>query len=55
MRFGVGFLQPLNRYVRVNLRGRKAGMAEQRLHTAQICATIEHVSGKTMAKFVRAD
>ena len=55
MRFRIGFLQPLDRYVRVNLRGRKTGVADQRLHTAQIRATIEHVSGKTVAKFVRAD
>ena len=55
MRFRVGFLQPLDRYVRVNLRCRKAGVTEQRLHAAQIRATIEHVSSKTVAKFVWAD
>ena len=55
MRVRVGFLQPLNRHVRVNLRGRKTGMAKQRLHAAQIGAAIEHVGGETMSKFVRAD
>ena len=55
MRFRVGLLQTLDRYVRVNLRCGKTGVAEQRLHAAQVRATIEQVSGKTMAKFVRTD
>ena len=55
MRFGVRFLQSFDRHVRVNLRRRKTGVAEQRLDAAQVCATIKHVSGKTVAKFVWAD
>ena len=55
MRFGVSFLQALDRYVRVNLSGRKTGVTEQRLNTAQVCTAIEQVSGKTVAEFVRTD
>jgi hypothetical protein len=55
MRFGVRFLQTLDRYVRVNLRGRETGVAQERLHAAQVRATIEHVGRKTVAKFVRTD
>ena len=55
MRFGVRFLQTLDRYVRVNLRGRETGVPEQCLHTAQVGAAIEHVSSKTVTKLVRTD
>ena len=55
MRCGVSFLEALDGDVRVNLRGRKAGVTEQRLHAAQIGAAIEHVGGKTMPQFVRTD
>ena len=55
MRIRVGLLQPLSRHMRINLRGRKTGMAKQRLHAAQIGAAIEHVGRETMSKLVRAD
>ena len=55
MRFGVGFLQPLDRHMRINLCGRKTGMSEQRLDAAKVRAAIEHVGGKTVSKFVRTD
>ena len=55
MRFGVRFLQALDRDVRINLCGRKTGVTEQRLHTAQVRAAIEHMGRKTVAKFVRTD
>src|SRR5947208_1358135 len=55
VRIRVGFLQPLSGHMRINLRGRKTGVAEQCLHAAQIGAAIEHVCRETMSKFVRAD
>lgn len=55
MGFRVRFLQTLDRHVRVNLRGRKTGMSQQRLDAAQICPAIEHMGGKTVAKLVRTD
>ena len=55
MRIRVSFFQTFDRDVRVNLRRRKAGVAEQRLHASQIGAAVEQVRGKTVAKFVRAD
>ena len=51
----VSLLQPLDSNVRVNLRGRKTRVAEQRLHAPQIGAAIEHVRCKAVPKFVRAD
>ena len=55
MRVSVSFLQALDRDMRINLRCRKAGVTEQRLHAAQIRAAIEHVSGETVPQLVRAD
>src|SRR5215471_7313492 len=55
MSFGVSFLQALYRDVRVNLRRGKASVSEERLHTAEVRATIEHVGGEAVAKFVWAD
>ena len=51
----IGLLQSLDSNVRVNLRGRKTRVAEQRLHAPQIGAPIEHVRRKAMPKLVRAD
>ena len=42
-------LQVLGRKVRVDLRGRKAGMTEHFLHTAQVCPTHEQITGKGVA------
>ena len=55
MRVSVGFLQSFHGDVRVNLRRRKTGVPEQRLHAAQIGAAIEHVGGETVPQFVRTD
>jgi hypothetical protein len=55
MRVRVGFLQPLDGDMRVNLRGGKTGVTQQCLHAAQVGAAIEQVGGKTVPKFVRAD
>ena len=42
----LNLLQVLGRKVRVDLRGRKAGMTEHFLHTAQVCPTHEQITGK---------
>ena len=55
MRFRVSALQTLDRHMSVNLGRGKAGVSEQGLHAAQVRATIEHVRGKTVPKFVRAN
>ena len=47
-------LQPVERYMRINLRGRNVGMAEDRLHRAQIGAILDHMSRTGMAQHVRA-
>jgi len=33
-------LQSLRRHMRINLRGRKAGMSEERLHAAKVCSVV---------------
>ena len=55
MRVGVGFLQALDGDVRVDLRRREAGVAEQRLHAAQVRAAIEQMRGETVPQFVRTE
>ena len=55
MSLRVSLFQPLDSNVRVNLRGRKTRVTEQRLHTPQIRAAIEHVRCKAVPKLVRAD
>src|SRR5262245_50969020 len=47
-------LQPLGRYVRVDLRGREALVAEQFLHTADVSPGVEHVSCEAVPQRVRA-
>jgi hypothetical protein len=47
--------QALFQNMRVNLRGRNIGVAEQRLHHAQIGAVVEKVAGESVAQHVRAD
>ena len=51
----VQLLQPLARDVRVDLRGRDVGMAEQQLHDAQIGAVVEEVRRERVAQHVRRD
>ena len=55
MRVRIRLFQPLDGNVRINLRGRKAGVAEQRLDAAQIGAAIEQVRRETMAQLVWTD
>ena len=39
----------------VNLRGRNVGMAEQRLHHAEVGPVLQQMTGKSMAQHMRAD
>src|SRR5450759_3805018 len=47
-------IQPVEREMRIDLRCRNVGMAEDGLHRAQIGAIFHHVSGATVAQHVRA-
>ena len=47
--------QPLLQHMGVDLRGRNIGMAEQRLHHAQIGAIVQEVAGEGMTQHMRAD
>ena len=42
-------LQVLGRKMRIDLRGRKAGMTEHFLYTAQVRSTHEQIAGKGVA------
>src|SRR5437763_10265484 len=55
MRVCVGFLQTLDRHVRINLGSGKARVTEQRLDAAQVRAAIEQVGGKTVTQFMWTD
>ena len=46
--------QALFEHMSINLRGRDVGMAEQRLHHAQVCAIVQKMAGEGMAQDVRA-
>ena len=46
--------QALLQHVSINLRGRNIGVAEQRLHHAQVGAVVEKMAGKSVAQHVRA-
>ena len=52
MRVRVGFLQPFNRYMRVDLSRRKTGVTEQRLNAAQVGAAIEQVCRETVPQLM---
>ena len=47
-------LQALLDHMGIDLRGRNIGVAEQRLHDAQIRAVVQQVAGKGVAQHVRA-
>ena len=57
LRPGVGGVvdrpQPLRRHLRVHLRGREAGVAEQLLHHPDVGAVVEHVGRTRVAQHVR--
>ena len=48
-------LQPLFQHMGIDLRGGNIGVAEQRLHHAQIGAVVQEVAGEGVAQHVRAD
>ena len=48
-------LQPLLDYMGIDLRSRDIGVAEQRLHDAQIGAVMQEVAGEGVAQHVRGD
>ena len=54
MRFVVGLFDTFHGNMGVNLGRREVGMAEHRLHAAQISTIVQQMSSKAMAKFVRA-
>ena len=47
--------EPLLDHMGIDLRGRDIGMAEQRLHDAQIGAVVQKMAGKRVAQHMRAD
>ena len=53
MRGFVRSAQPLGRHLRVHLRGRQAGVAEQLLDHPDVGAVVEHVGGARVAQDVR--
>jgi hypothetical protein len=53
MMFLIHTLQSIEREVRVDLRGRNIGVAQNGLNRAQVCAVLDHVCGTTMAQHVR--
>src|SRR5260370_39421865 len=52
--FCVHALQSVQRDVGIDLRRRNVGVAENRLHGAQVGAVFYHASGATVAQHVRA-
>ena len=46
--------QPLLQHVGIDLRGRDIGVAQKRLHHAQIGAVVQEVTGESVAQNVRA-
>src|SRR6185503_14811805 len=48
-------LQPLLQHMRVDLRGRDVGVAEQRLHRAQVGAVLQQMACEGVAQDVGAD
>src|SRR5881394_4082771 len=55
MVFCVELLEPLARDVRVDLRGRDVGVAEQELHHAKVGAVVDEVRREGMAQHVRRE
>ncbi len=61
MAFGEGVqvahqaFQPILKDMRVDLRGRNVGMAEQGLHHAEVGAVLQEMAGKGVAQHVGAD
>ena len=53
MMLRIDALKPVKRYMRINLCGRNVGVAEDRLHGAQIGAVLHHVRRAGVAQHVR--
>ena len=51
----VGFFEPFDGDVGVNLRGGEVGVTEEFLDAAEIGAAIEEMRGVTVAEFMRSD
>lgn len=51
----VRFLEAFDCHMRVDLRGRKTRMSEQRLDASQVRSAIQHVGGETVPQLMRAD
>ena len=51
----IDLLHALHADVGIDLRGGKAGVAEERLYGAKIRAIVQQVSGKTVAQFMWCD
>src|SRR5262252_8539304 len=54
MMLAINIFQPVERHMRVNLRGRNVGMAENRLDGTQIGAIFDHMRGATVTKHMGA-
>ncbi len=54
MMFRIHTFQPVERYVRINLRRRNVGVAEDGLHGSQIGAILDHVGRAGVTQHVRA-
>ena len=52
MMLGINALQPVERHVRIDLRGRNIGVSENRLHGTQVGAILDHVRGAGMTQHV---
>ena len=48
-------LEPVKRYVRINLRGRNVSMSEDGLHCAQVSSILDHMRRAGVAEHVRTD
>ena len=55
MSAGVGGFQTLHSDVRVDLGGREARVAQERLNAPEVCAAVEQVRRETVPELVRAD
>ena len=55
MVFGVQFLQPLPRHMRINLRRRNIRMAQQQLHYPQVRPMVDQVCCEGMSQRVRGE
>ena len=53
MMFAVEVFQALTSDMRIDLRRRQVAVAQQQLHDAQVCASIQQVRGKRMPQAVR--